>query len=71
VRYGANGDAECFERLENDWIPFTAIPITDIDSTDLIDFSDDGNVARGRDKAALVSFDMTTRQILAQGCRLW
>jgi dipeptidyl aminopeptidase/acylaminoacyl peptidase len=67
VRYAANGDAECFERRENDWIPFTTIPITDIDSTDLIDFSDDGNTlymidARGRDKAALVSFDMTTRQ---------
>jgi dipeptidyl aminopeptidase/acylaminoacyl peptidase len=67
VRYTANGDAECFERRDNDWIPFTTIPITDIDSTQLIDFSDDGNTlymfdTRGRDKAALVSFDMTTRQ---------
>jgi dipeptidyl aminopeptidase/acylaminoacyl peptidase len=67
VRYAANGDAECFERRENNWIPFTTIPITDIDSTDLIDFSDDGNTlymidTRGRDKAGLVAFDMTTRQ---------
>ena len=67
VRYAANGDAECFERRENDWIHFTTIPIADIDSTQLIDFSDDGNTlymidARARDKAALVSFDMTTRQ---------
>src|SRR5215468_4014365 len=67
VRYAANGDAECFERQDNDWIPFTTIAITDIDSTELIDFSDDGNTlymldARGRDKAALVAFDMTTRQ---------
>jgi hypothetical protein len=67
VRYAANGDAECFEHRENDWIPFTTTPITDIDSTNLIDFSDDGNTlymidVRGRDKAALVSFDMTTRQ---------
>jgi dipeptidyl aminopeptidase/acylaminoacyl peptidase len=67
VRYAANGDAECFERRENDWIPFTTIPIGDLDSTELLDFSDDGNTlyildTRGRDKAALVSFDMTTRQ---------
>ena len=73
VRYAANGDAECFERRENDWIPFTTIPVADIDSTQLIDFSDDGNTlymidARARDKAALMSFDMTTRQtkVLAQ-----
>jgi dipeptidyl aminopeptidase/acylaminoacyl peptidase len=72
-RYAANGDAQCFERRGNDWIPFTTIPITDIDSTKLIDFSDDGNTlymfdTRGRDKAALVSFDMTTREsrILAE-----
>src|SRR5262249_20173661 len=64
VRYAANGDAEWFERQDSDWIPFTTIPITDSDSTGMIDFSDDGNTlymfdTRGRDKAALIAFDMT------------
>jgi dipeptidyl aminopeptidase/acylaminoacyl peptidase len=66
-RYAANGDCEIFERRDKDWIPFGRIPIGDLDSTDLIDFSDDGNTlymldTRGRDKAALVAVDMATRQ---------
>jgi dipeptidyl aminopeptidase/acylaminoacyl peptidase len=73
VRYGADGSAECFERRADDWIPFLTVPIGDLDSTDLLDFSDDGNTlymidARGRDRAALVAFDMASRQskVLAQ-----
>jgi dipeptidyl aminopeptidase/acylaminoacyl peptidase len=67
VRFSADGSAECFERRANDWIPFITIPITDLDSTQLIDFSDDGNTlymidSRGRDKGALIAFDMTNRQ---------
>jgi dipeptidyl aminopeptidase/acylaminoacyl peptidase len=66
-RFAANGDAELFERRGDDWIPFTTIPISDIDSTELIDFSDDGDTlymvdSRGRDKAALVALDMATRK---------
>jgi dipeptidyl aminopeptidase/acylaminoacyl peptidase len=73
VRYAANGDAECFERRDNGWIAFDRVPITDIDSTHFIDFSDDCKTlymldTRGRDKAALVAVDMATRQstVLAQ-----
>lgn len=67
ARYAANGDAEVFERRGDDWIPFTRIPISDLDSTNLIDFSDDGGTlytldTRGHDKAALVAVDMATRQ---------
>jgi dipeptidyl aminopeptidase/acylaminoacyl peptidase len=67
VRYATSGDAEVFERRGDDWIPFTRIPIADLASTDLIDFSDDGATlymldTRGRDKAALFAVDMATRQ---------
>jgi dipeptidyl aminopeptidase/acylaminoacyl peptidase len=66
-RYPANGDCEVFELRDKDWIPFAKIPIGDLDSTYLIDFSDDGNTlymldTRGRDKAVLAAHDMTTRQ---------
>src|SRR5262249_38844898 len=67
VRFAAEGSAEVFERRDNDWVPFITIPITDLDSTQLIDFSDDGNTlhmidSRNRDKGPLVALDMTTRQ---------
>jgi dipeptidyl aminopeptidase/acylaminoacyl peptidase len=67
ARFAANGDAECFERRDEDWVPFTTIPISDVDSTKLIDFSDDGGTlymldTRDRDKAALVAIDMATRK---------
>jgi dipeptidyl aminopeptidase/acylaminoacyl peptidase len=66
-RYPANGDCEIAERHDKDWIPFDKIPIGDLDSTLLIDFSDDGNTlymldTRGRDKAVLMAVDMVTRQ---------
>jgi dipeptidyl aminopeptidase/acylaminoacyl peptidase len=66
-RFAANGDSECFERRGDDWIPFMRIPISDLDSTELIDFSDDGGTlylrdTRSRDKAALFALDMTTRK---------
>ena len=49
------------------WVPFTTVPIGDIDATGMIDFSADGKTlyvldSRGRDKAALVAIDMATRQ---------
>jgi len=52
---------------DGSWTPFTTVPIGDIDATDLLDFSADGGTlylldSRGRDKAALVAFDMATRQ---------
>jgi dipeptidyl aminopeptidase/acylaminoacyl peptidase len=67
VRYAADGSAECFERRADTWVPFITIPITDVDSTDLLEFSDDGNIlymidSRGRDRAVLVAVDMTTRR---------
>jgi dipeptidyl aminopeptidase/acylaminoacyl peptidase len=66
-RYAANGDCEVFERRGDDWIPFSRIPISDLDSTYLIDYSDDGGTlymldTRGRDKAALFAVDMATRK---------
>jgi dipeptidyl aminopeptidase/acylaminoacyl peptidase len=66
-RYTANGDCEVFERRGDDWIPFSRIPISDLDSTYLIDYSDDGGTlymldTRGRDKAALFAVDMATRK---------
>src|ERR1700722_11776194 len=66
-RFAANGDGECFEWRGDDWIPFMRIPISDLDSTYLIDFDDDGDTlymldTRGRDKAALFALDMATRK---------
>jgi len=67
ARFGPSGDSDIFERRGDDWIPFTKIPISDLDSTELIDFSDDGRTlymldTRGRDKAALFAVDMATRK---------
>ena len=68
VRFAADGTAEYFERRPDGvWTPFTTVPISDIDATRMIDFSDDGRTlymfdSRGRDKAALVAIDMATRQ---------
>jgi dipeptidyl aminopeptidase/acylaminoacyl peptidase len=67
VRFAADGTAECFERRpDGSWAPFTTVPIGDLDATELLDFSADGNTlylvdSRGRDKAALFALDMTTR----------
>src|SRR3984957_1975449 len=54
-------------RPDESWAPFTTIPIGDIDGTDLLDFSEDGNTlylidSRGRDKAVLVALDIATMQ---------
>jgi dipeptidyl aminopeptidase/acylaminoacyl peptidase len=67
-RYAADGSAEVLERAEDgSWASFMTIPIGDLDNSWFLDFSDDGNTlymldTRGRDKAALVTIDMTTRQ---------
>ena len=68
TRLKADGTAELFERLpDRTWVPFTEVPIGDIDSFRLIDFSADGTTlylidSRGRDKAALFALDMKTRE---------
>jgi dipeptidyl aminopeptidase/acylaminoacyl peptidase len=67
-RYANNGDLDVFERAaDGDWKPFTTVPIGDLDGTKFLDFSDDGDTlylldSRGRDKAALLAFDMSTRR---------
>jgi dipeptidyl aminopeptidase/acylaminoacyl peptidase len=67
-RFAADGTAEFFERQpDGAWVPFTAVPIGDVESTEMLDFSADGKTlylidSRGRDKAALVALDMTTRE---------
>jgi dipeptidyl aminopeptidase/acylaminoacyl peptidase len=68
ARFAADGSAEYLERhSDGTWAPFTTVPIADIDATEMLDFSADGNTlhmldSRGRDKAALVAIDMATRQ---------
>ena len=68
LRFAADGSGEVMERRpDGSWQPFLTIPIGDLDSTQLLDFSADGNTlylqdTRGRDKAALVAIDMTTRK---------
>lgn len=68
LRFAEDGSAEYFERQpDGGWQPFMTVPISDIDSTRMLDFSDDGRTlymldARGRDKAALVALDMATRR---------
>ena len=68
VRFMPDGSAEWVERRpDGSWAPFLKVPIADIDSTQVIDFSADGKTlfmldSRGRDKAALFAVDMATRQ---------
>jgi dipeptidyl aminopeptidase/acylaminoacyl peptidase len=67
ARYVPDGSAEWVERRpDGSWAPFLTVPIADIDSTQVIDFSADGKTlymldSRGRDKAALFALDMATR----------
>jgi dipeptidyl aminopeptidase/acylaminoacyl peptidase len=67
-RMTADGSTEYFERQsDRNWKPFTTVPLSDLDSTDLLTFSDDGKIlymidSRGRDKAALFAVDMATRE---------
>jgi dipeptidyl aminopeptidase/acylaminoacyl peptidase len=67
-RLTADGTSEIFERrADGSWTPFMSVPIGDVDMTQLVDFSDDGNTlylidSRERDKAALFAVDMTTRE---------
>jgi len=66
ARYAADGSLEIDERRGDGWVPFTTVPIGDLDGTRLIDFSADGGTlymidTRGRDKAALVAVDMASR----------
>jgi dipeptidyl aminopeptidase/acylaminoacyl peptidase len=67
TRFVADGSAEWVERRpDGSWAPFLKVPIADIDSTQVIDFSADGKTlymldSRGRDKAALFAVDMATR----------
>src|SRR5204862_6989773 len=68
TRLKPDGTVEIFERRSvATWVPFTEVPIGDVDSFRLIDFSVDGNTlylidSRGRDKAALFALDMQTRE---------
>ena len=67
-RVADDGSMAWFERHDDaSWTPFMTVPLGDIDSTYLLDFSEDGDTlyfidSRGRDKAALVSLDMATKQ---------
>ena len=68
TRLAADGTAEIFERKpDGAWTPFIQVPIGDIDTFRLIDMGADGNTlyfldSRERDRAALFSMDMTTRE---------
>ena len=68
TRLAADGTLEIFERRpDSAWVPFAEVPIGDVDTMQLIDFSTDGNTlyliwSRGRDKAALFAMDMATRE---------
>jgi dipeptidyl aminopeptidase/acylaminoacyl peptidase len=68
LRFAANGSGEVLERRpDGSWQPFLTIPIGDLDGTQLLDFSADGNTlylqdTRDRDKAALFAIDMATRK---------
>ena len=67
ARLTADGTTELFERQrDGNWTPFISVPIGDVDATQIIDFSADGNTlylldSRGRDKAALFALDMASR----------
>src|SRR5260221_1889803 len=73
-RYAKDGSCEVFEQREDgEWVPFSTIPIGDLDGTRLLNFSADGKTlymldTRDRDKAALVAVDMATRdtKVLAE-----
>ena len=48
------------------WSPFMTMPISDLDTTEFLEFSADGKTlyildSRGRDKAALFAIDMATQ----------
>ena len=68
TRLAADGTTEIFERRpDGAWTPFIQVPIGDIDAFRLIDMGVDGNTlyfinSRKRDKAALFSMNMTTRE---------
>jgi dipeptidyl aminopeptidase/acylaminoacyl peptidase len=68
TRYMPDGGAGWLERRpDGTWAPFLTVPIGDLDSTQALDFSADGNTlylldTRGRDKAALFAIDMATRK---------
>jgi dipeptidyl aminopeptidase/acylaminoacyl peptidase len=68
LRYLPNGSVECLElRHGGAWASFLSIPYADVDGTELLTFSEDGDTlylldSRGRDKAALVAIDMKTRR---------
>jgi dipeptidyl aminopeptidase/acylaminoacyl peptidase len=67
LRFAADGSGEILERrADATWAPFMTVPIGDVDSTGVLDFSADGRTlylldTRGRDKAALFAIDMATR----------
>ena len=68
VRYLGDGSFEWLELRESGaWVSFLRVPISDVDGTEMLDFSDDGRTlylldSRGRDKSALVAIDMATRR---------
>lgn len=63
-----DGSIEWLEHRQGGvWVPFLTAPLSDINGTRLLGFSDDGKTlylfdSRGRDKAALVAMDTATRQ---------
>lgn len=68
ARYLRDGSVELLERRPSGaWVHFMTISRGEIETTRLLDFSDDGKTlylfdARERDKAALVAVDMATRR---------
>ena len=68
TRYRSDGSIDVLERgPDGNWSPFMHVPIEDAESTRFLDFSADGNTlymidSRERDKAALVTVDMSTRR---------
>jgi len=78
LRLGAqvlpNGDSAWLERhADGSWQVLLTVPIGDVDTTRLLGFNAEGTTlylldSRGRDKAALVAFDMArhTTQVLAE-----
>ncbi|MFZ0809243.1 MAG: S9 family peptidase [Bradyrhizobium sp.] len=68
VKVAADGSAVVVQRhASGSWSPFTTIPPGDVMGTELLEFSADGKTlymidARGRDKAALVAVEMSTKK---------